>query len=273
MSRCTTTIAGGDKPPQAAHLVPHINQMKLFLTAMGPLLMSVTALEVTMRFESSRTVTHQSNTAAGHSHETVVQPLEGASGGVSLAACESIVSLITAACPNVLRFGASGNLGGFVLRKFASSWPKLTKLEIMEEVLPARVLTGLFKLLPHLTLFKMKGAVTEASDLACSHMLSSCASLTHLFVGWGILGVEGVVLPAGLREVCCTDIPAMIPIGLQLPTLARLHLTDTVTGILEIQLLASLLRAAPRLRKLSSSQYRVNSIYVGPCTAGELDWL
>lgn len=257
-----------------AHFLPHITQLKLF-SSVGTLLKTVTSLKVTLRMASSRTITQRFRTKEEFSNCNTYGPLvhtreDPAADEVSVAAYKPITSFLADACPKVTCFCVGGNLGEIVVDRFAALWPSLTKLEILEDALPANVLGRLFQQLPRLTHFTMSGAVRGSSKAACSHAISTCGSLTHLFVGWNILGVKGIVLPAGLKELSCTKLPYEISRELRLRSLEHLHVTNPACDCLEIAVFAGLCRAAEKLNRLSCSNNDFNSVYLGPSTGSEV---
>lgn len=193
-----------------------------------------------------------------------------------------IANLLAEACPNLRSLGV-GDVGVAVLKVFASRCQKLRKLNLACE--DTGETTSGFYMRPSLHSSydaKVKEQVFR-QQLAYISTLNSFPGVTTLDMGaLGSCDRASVwlVLPPGLEDLHCHDLPWELPKHLHLPTLTRVHLAQSPQHARHgaqqhytaVSQLAKLLTTAPKLQTLTSSStasatFRLN---IASCTLEEV---
>lgn len=222
------------------------SQVSSMVAAMGAQAARIKSLTLMLNLDSPN-----SSTDAGHQ--------------LPKAAALNIASILANACPNLIDIGLGGGYAADVLEIFWGNCSKLTSLQLLDDDIPAALLTRLFKLkhLPHITHVSMGQPgysfaeatfQSTAQQLALLRAVCTCETLTHLHAGAQFLqhSEEWLLLPPSLLELHCHELPSRgIPHSVTLPNLERVQVTCYKEGTGSRELL-TLLKAVPNLKLLSS---------------------
>lgn len=227
------------------HLASLTSQLGSFITAIGTGLAGVTSLDLTLTLVSHWCSTSNSCTlseAAGH----------------------NMASMLARACPCLHHIGVSGGVVESALIALGSGCPLLISLHLMDDDMPAVMLSTLLSLkqFPHITHITMELSLPNMESYpqeridrggALMRAVCACETLTHLHAGEQHLHEpkDWLTLPQSLRDLRCYELPYEgLPHNLVMASLERVELTESADGFGASQLLG-LLRAAPNLLSLS----------------------
>lgn len=189
-------------------------------------------------------------------------------GDLPLAEGLRVATLLADACPNI-RTLSIGEVGVAVLDAIAARCPHLTRLNLSCDNDPSDRRfspSGSFLTRPS----SHSSFDAKLADQAFRQQLAyvqAMASFPHVTIlDMGALGSceqasVWLLLPVGLEELHCRDLPWELPLGLNLPKLQQIHLVHSLQHARHspqqhyaaICQLARLLTAAPRLSTLSST--------------------
>lgn len=185
----------------------------------------------------------------------------------SAAAMNGILSLLAHACPVLQKLQVNTDIGRPVLADFGAFCPKLFSLKVIPTA-SGDTLQQLHLIIPRLTHCSCGHAqrirsykpgvahmlIDDPKVVAICKALLSCSSLTHMDFGALTLTLEmWYALPPGLQGLHCS-LPRSPPVDLHnLGQLQQLELYCTGGQGIDLSILLSTLRLAPKLRSLQVS--------------------
>lgn len=229
---------------------------------MGTALRSVTSVEITL--SRCKRMRSRQYSAPQWSSQTFSE--------FSVEAGSQLAALLTDACPAVTRLGMNGGLGDCAMGLFGTQWPELTTLDILEGSMWVKLFGKVERefLFPGVTRMRMVDTQRCSDDF---RELARCPSLTHLEVGDGWLEDDEsgwILLPPNLQMLRCGPVPQPMPPLLHLHHLKTIHITDSRADSIDVEILASLLRAAPVLELLVTLHGVRSTILIRSCAPSVL---